>query len=119
VKRVLIADDEEMLRNAFAEALREEGYAVVVAVDGQAALDRLRTEPPDLVLMDVMMPRLGGDAAYRAMRASDDLPAVPVVLMSAAVAEPDLDRSIAGYLAKPFELDDLLGLVERLIGPPA
>ena len=117
MKTVLVVDDEPVLRAVVVEALRDEGYAVVVAHDGAAALDLVATSPPDLVLMDVMMPGMDGRAAYLAMRSRADLPPVPVVMMSAAIRRHDLDPSVAGYLPKPFDLDDLLALVESLVGP--
>ena len=115
---VLVVEDEPLLRDLVAEVLRDEGYDVVTAADGREAIDALEQERPQLVLMDVMMPTLDGRAAYRAMRARPDLPAVPVVLMSAAVGPERLDPTISAFLPKPFDLDDLLALVARLIGAP-
>jgi len=117
VKSVLVVDDEPVLRGLVAEVLRDEGYAVAEAGDGEALLDRLKDERPNLVLLDVMMPGIDGRQAYLVMRSRDDLPRVPVVMMSAAVSPNQLDPSIAAFLPKPFDLDRLLALVEELIGP--
>ena len=117
MKTVLVFDDEPVLRTVVAEALRDEGYAVSVAHNGAAALELVAASPPDLVLMDVMMPGMDGRQAYLAMRSRSDLPAVPVVLMSAAIPPGDLDPSIDGYLPKPFDLDALVALVASLVGP--
>jgi len=119
VKSVLVVDDEPVLRGLVAEVLRDEGYAVAEAGDGGALLDRLEDERPDLVLLDVMMPGIDGRQAYLVIRSRDDLPQVPVVMMSAAVNPKQLDPSIAAFLPKPFDLDRLLALVEELIGPAA
>ena len=116
-KKVLVVDDEPLLRELVIEVLREEGYAAVAASDGGAMLELLATERPDLVLMDVMMPGLDGHAAYLAMRSRDDLPPIPVVMMSAAVTPDRLDPSIAAFLRKPFDLDQLLDTVAMLIAP--
>ncbi len=118
MKKVLIVDDETVLRGIVGEALRDEGYATILAANGHEALDLLAAEHPDLVLMDVMMPGLDGREAYLAMRSRPDLPDIPVVMMSTAIGPRHLDPDIAGYLPKPFDLDRLLSLVERLIGPP-
>ena len=115
MKTVLVIDDEPVIRDLVADVLRDEGYTVITANDGHEGLDRLTRERPDLVLMDVMMPGLDGREAYLAMRSRPDLPQVPVVMMSAAVRPEGLDASIAGYLPKPFDLDDLLALVIRLL----
>ena len=117
MKSVLVVDDEPVLRGLVAEVLRDEGYAVAEAGDGEALLDRLKDERPNLVLLDVMMPGIDGRQAYLVMRSRDDLPRVPVVMMSAAVSPNQLDPSIAAFLPKPFDLDRLLALVEELIGP--
>ncbi len=119
MKSVLVVDDEPVLRGIVAEVLRDEGYAVAEAGDGEALLDRLKDERPNLVLLDVMMPGIDGRQAYLVMRSRDDLPRVPVVMMSAAVSPNRLDPSIAAFLPKPFDLDRLLALVEELIGPAA
>ncbi|CAA9548361.1 MAG: hypothetical protein AVDCRST_MAG49-1550 [uncultured Thermomicrobiales bacterium] len=116
-KKVLVVDDEPLLRELVVEVLREEGYAVVAASEGRAMLDLLAVERPDLILMDVMMPGLDGRAAYLAMRSRDDLPPIPVVMMSAAVTPDRLDPSIAAFLRKPFDLDQLLDTVAMLIAP--
>ena len=80
-------------------------------------LDLLAGKRADLVLLDVMMPGGDGREAYRQLRAREDLPDVPVVMMSAAVQPDGLDPSIAAFLRKPFDLDHLLALVADLIGP--
>lgn len=118
MKSVLVVDDEPVIRDVVAEALRDEGYAVTTARDGRMALDLLAREPPDLVVMDVMMPGMNGREAYLAMRSRPDLPMIPVILMSAAISTEMLDPSISGFLPKPFDLNDLVLLVERLIGGP-
>jgi len=118
VKRVLVVDDEPALRGAFAEILEEAGYAVSTAANGRVALERLETDAPDLVLMDVMMPGLDGVKASQAIRARSDGRRPSIVLMSAAFNRARLGLPVDGFLPKPFDLDDLLDLVARLIGLP-
>jgi CheY-like chemotaxis protein len=118
VTTVLVVDDEPVLRAVVRDVLEEEGYAVVEAADGRAMLALVERERPDLVLMDVMMPGGDGREAYQALCSQPDLPAVPVVMMSAAVHPNGLDSTIAAFLPKPFALDQLLATVVRLIGPP-
>jgi len=117
MKTVLVVDDEPILRDLIVETLRDAGYAVDVAHDGATALKKVESDPPDLVLMDVMMPGMDGRAAYKAMRSRGDLPQLPVVLMSAAVQPTTLDGTIAGFLRKPFDFDALLALVASVVGP--
>lgn len=119
MKKILIVDDEPAVRAVVRDVLSEEGYDVVEAPDGRSMLEMLARECPDLVLMDVMMPGVDGRAAYRLLRSRDDLPEVPVVVMSAAVPAHRLDPSISAFLAKPFDIDQLMETVVRLIGRPA
>jgi CheY-like chemotaxis protein len=118
VKTVLVVDDEPVLRTIVREILNEEGYAVIEAADGRGMLEIVERERPDLVLMDVMMPGVDGREAYRQLRSHSDHQDVPVVMMSAAVQPHGLDPSIAGFMAKPFDLNQLVELVVRLIGHP-
>ena len=118
VKTVLVVDDEPVLRTIVREILHEQGYAVIEAADGRVMLEIMARERPDLVLMDVMMPGLDGREAYRQLRSHPEHQDVPVVMMSAGVQPVRLDPSIAGFMAKPFDLTQLVELVARLIGHP-
>ena len=118
MKTVLVVDDEPALRAVVREILQDEGYAVVEAPDGRAMLELVARERPDLVLMDVMMPGGDGREAYRMLREREDLPQIPVVMMSAAVLPHGLDPTITAFLPKPFSLARLVALVADLIGSP-
>lgn len=118
MKKVLVVDDEPVIRAVVRDVLREEGYAVVEAPDGRTMLEILARECPDLVLMDVMMPGLDGREVFRVLRSREDLPEIPVVMMSAAATADRLDPSIAAFLPKPFDLDQLMETVADLIGHP-
>jgi CheY-like chemotaxis protein len=118
LKTVLVVDDEPVLRAIVREILDEEGYAVIEAADGRVALEIMESARPDLVLMDVMMPGVDGREAYRRLRSHPEHRDVPVIMMSAAIQPHGLDPSIAGFMAKPFDLNQLVELVVRLIGRP-
>jgi len=112
---ILVVDDEPLIREVVAILLEDEGYAVVTADDGRAAVDVVERETPALVLMDVMMPRLDGPAAFRAMREHPHGEAIPVILMSAMAEPADLDPEITAFVRKPLDLDQLLTLIARLL----
>jgi PAS domain S-box-containing protein len=110
--RVLVADDNADMREYLARLLRSAGYRVTTVTDGQAALDAIRADAPDLVISDVMMPRLDGLGLVAALRADARTAAVPVLLLSArAGQEASIEGLQAGaddYLVKPFSAAELL-----------
>jgi len=114
VSKILVADDEPLLLQIIAEALIDEGYEVVSARDGQEAVELTVQEQPDLLILDVMMPRLDGREAIRRLRQQKPPPNIPMVLMSAGIAASRIDADIT-FLQKPFDLERLLSLVERLL----
>lgn len=111
--RILVVDDDEAIRASLRRGLVFEGFDVVLAVDGQDALRCLRDAPPDLMVLDVMMPGLDGLEVVRRLRAVDD--ALPVVLLTARDAVPDrvagLESGADDDLVKPFAFSELLARV--------
>ena len=116
-RTLLVVEDEPSIADLLALVLREEGYLVAVAGDGRAALRRLGEGGCDLVLSDVMMPYLDGLGLARAMRADPALRAIPLILMSAVYRWPDGAVPHAPFVAKPFDLDQILTTVARLLAP--
>jgi two-component system phosphate regulon response regulator PhoB len=119
MKTVLVVEDEYDLLATLRAILEGEGYATRACTDGKEALERIRSEKPDLLLMDMMLPRVSGEAIARTMRSDPELDRIPVVLMSAA--PPGDERQTAhcrAFLRKPFSLTTLLDTVRSLIGRP-
>ncbi|HUN36135.1 MAG TPA: SpoIIE family protein phosphatase [Trebonia sp.] len=118
--RVLVADDNADMREYLARLLGGAGYQVSTATDGQSALNAVRSQTPDLVISDVMMPRLGGLDLVVALRADARTAAVPVLLLSArAGQEASIEGLQAGaddYLVKPFSAVELLARVRSNLG---
>ncbi len=117
--RVLIADDNSDMRDYLARLLLSEGYEVDAVTDGQQAMEAIRTNQPDMVISDVMMPRLDGLALVAALRTDPRTAAVPVLLLSArAGQEASVEGLQAGaddYLVKPFAAVELLARVRANI----
>jgi CheY-like chemotaxis protein len=122
-KWVLVVDDNARLRSLWIEVLEEAGYAAVGSEDGLAAAELIRDLFPDLILLDLRMPRASGWDFLENVRANPKWHTIPVVLVSAHLDEgPDLAAdsglNIVGQLAKPVSVGDLLAKVEGIIGPP-
>jgi len=118
--KILIAEDERDIRDLIAFTLRFAGYEVFVATNGEEAVELAPQVNPDLVLMDVRMPRMTGYEACRAMKARPDLHDIPVVFLSAKGQESEiqqgLDAGAEEYLLKPFAPDQLTIRVKAILG---
>jgi CheY-like chemotaxis protein len=115
----LVVDDNEDVRAGIVDALAEEGYSVAEAVDGLHALEIARADPPDLILLDLMMPRMNGWQFRAAQQADAALARIPVIVLSATLPEKVASLAANDYLHKPFELSDLLEAVARNAAPAA
>ncbi len=120
--RILVVEDEESYREALQVGLSNEGYAVELAADGLEGLQMFADHPPDLVLLDVLLPGLAGTEVCRRMRSLAD---VPVIMVSALDAEMDvvlgLEVGAADYVTKPYHLRELVARIQsvlRRISPP-
>jgi CheY-like chemotaxis protein len=116
---VLCADDDEDILSLVSLRLERAGYRVVPVTDGDAALAAARTQPPDVAVLDVMMPKRTGYEVLADLRADASLRDVKVILLSARVQQSDVERGYdAGadaYLPKPFKALDLVAKVEELL----
>jgi two-component system response regulator MprA len=117
VTRVLVVDDEPPVRNALERALSLEGYRVDLAADGLQALKQVAAEEPDVIVLDVLMPRFDGLETCRRLRAEGY--ALPVLMLTARDAVSDrvdgLDAGADDYLVKPFVLEELLARLRALM----
>jgi DNA-binding response OmpR family regulator len=117
--KILIAEDEPDIRELVAFTLRFAGYEVVAAPNGEDAVQLASREFPDLILMDVRMPRMTGYDACRVMKADPDLKDIPIVFLSAkgqeAEVQTGLDAGAEEYLLKPFAPDQLTDRVRAIL----
>ena len=118
---ILVIDDDAHIRPFVCEALDFEGYEARAAGYGRAALDVLAGWQPDLILLDLNMPRMDGWSFCALQRETPEIANIPVALMSAAhnIRSRPLPCEPVAILEKPFELDDLLQHVAQVLTPPA
>lgn len=120
--RILIAEDNLLNRRLFREVLQIAGFEVSEAEDGEAAIAAVRAGPPDLVLMDLQLPRCSGLDAVRRLKADPALAGIPVVAVTARAGAADADAALragcVGHLPKPVAPAELVATVRRLLGAP-
>ena len=116
--RVLVVDDSSVVRDLISVNLELEGLTVVGCADGEEALALVAEARPDVITLDVVMPRLGGFETAERLRADPATADIPIVIVTGRASAADLARGEAigvdGYLTKPFEPAELVGLVGRL-----
>jgi DNA-binding response OmpR family regulator len=122
-KRILIADDEPNIVVSLEYLMKREGFDVAVAADGEAALTAISAHAPDLILLDVMLPKKDGFEVCQQIRANPDWQQVKVVMLTAKGRDTEISKGLALgadlYLTKPFSTKDLVAQVKHLLGADA
>jgi CheY-like chemotaxis protein len=120
VPKILLVEDDEMNRDMLSRRLMKRDYDVVIATDGQQGVDMARSDPPDIVLMDMSLPVMDGWTATRELKGDPDTAGIPIIALTAHAMSGDEDKAReAGcdeFDTKPVELKRLLGKIEKLIG---
>lgn len=119
-KKILIVDDEPLIVQMLASRLEASGYDVISATDGEQALEKARSENPDLVILDVMLPKVDGYQVCATLKQDVRYQHIPIVLFTAKAGEEARqvgfeDCGANGYMAKPFEADTLLAKLAELL----
>ena len=118
-RRILLVEDNPQNRYLVTFLLEKNGYEVVVAEDGEEALAMLASRTPDLILMDMQLPKLDGYEATRRIKANEDYRDIPLVALTAHSMKGDRGKAIdAGcdeYVTKPVDAEGLVALIERLL----
>jgi DNA-binding response OmpR family regulator len=120
-KKILVADDDPAIQKVLFQTFQLEGYEVATASDGEEALAELEGELPDLVVLDVMMPKLDGFDVLKRIREDPRTKALPVILLSARSSQEDIwqgwQSGVDYYMTKPFDVEDLLKFLEHVLSP--
>ncbi len=118
-KRILIVDDEEDLVVMVSKALKYKGYEVITAYDGQEGLEKAKTQKPDLIILDLMLPRMHGYKVCGLLKKDARYAKIPVILFTAKAKAEDIELGkkvgADAYITKPYERDALLSKIEELI----
>ena len=123
MKKILIVEDEELIGNLLQRKLRQEGYYASVAKDGEAALKQIREERPDIVLLDIVLPRLNGFEVLSELKKDEALRQIPVIVISNSGQPAEIEKAkelgVRDWLVKTeFDPREVLEKVQRQIGPP-
>jgi two-component system, OmpR family, alkaline phosphatase synthesis response regulator PhoP len=117
--RVLIVDDEQNIVISLEFMMKREGYEVSIAQDGQEAIEMIRAEMPDLVLLDVMMPKKSGFEVCQEVRADPGLRSVRILMLTAKGRETEVAKGLAvgadAYITKPFSTKELVERVRAML----
>jgi two-component system alkaline phosphatase synthesis response regulator PhoP len=118
--KILVVDDEIYIVHILDFSLGMEGYEVVTALDGEQALEKLKTEKPDLIVLDIMMPKLDGYEVCKAIKSDPETRQIPVILLSAKGRNVDqkmgFDVGADDYITKPFSPRKLVERINQLLG---
>jgi DNA-binding response OmpR family regulator len=120
-KKIAIIDDDHIIQESLQEFLSDAGYTVCVAADGANGFDLIARERPDLVVVDILLPRMHGVALSEKLKASDEFGQIPIILMTGVYKDVNLRMYVhkglaADFIEKPFREKDLLAKIEKLIG---
>ena len=118
--KILVVDDEIYIVHILDFSLGMEGYEVITALDGEQALEKVKTEKPDLIVLDIMMPKLDGYEVCKSIKSSADTQHIPVILLSAKGRNVDqklgFDVGADDYITKPFSPRKLVERINQLLG---
>ena len=123
MKKILVVDDEPHIVKMTELRLKANGYEVITAHDGQQGLDKARSEKPDLIILDIVMPYMDGGDVARALAEDDSTKDIPIIFLTALITKTEESLGIGittgthHIIAKPFEDEELLDKVKELLEP--
>ena len=123
MKKILLIEDNEMNRDMLARRLQKRGFDMLLAEDGVAGVDLAQKQKPDLILMDMSLPKLDGWGASRQLKADPQTAAIPIIALTAHAMAEDREKALAAgcdeFETKPVDLASLLAKMETLLGKPS
>ena len=118
-RKILVIDDEEDIQKLLKMRLEQENFNVITASDGDVGVKTAEQEAPDLIILDIMMPKMDGYTCLKEIRSLPKTKNIPVLMLSGKEEEKVRDlfafQKISGYIEKPFELDDIVAKVKEIL----
>jgi DNA-binding response OmpR family regulator len=117
-KKILITDDEIKLAEAMKIRFENVGYEVVLAVNGEEGIEKAKAEKPDLIIMDIAMPKMDGYTAVKLIKKDESTKHIPIIMVTGKdqMEEIFIMEGVKEYVVKPFEFDNLIEKITRLLG---
>jgi DNA-binding response OmpR family regulator len=119
-KKILAAEDSPTILEMIKQSLEEGGFSVITAIDGQDALEKARVQKPDLIVLDLMLPKVDGYKVCRMLKFDEKYKAIPIIVLTARAGEADKKLAAEvradAYLVKPFEPEVLLSKIKEFLG---
>lgn len=119
MKKILVVDDEQDIAGAIAIRLKSSGYEVITASDGMEGLQKARIENPDLILLDVMLPKLDGYKVCRMLKFDERYKRIPIIMVTGKFSDEDkrkgLEVGADHYILKPFDHKELLSAMDSIL----
>ena len=118
-EKILVVDDERHIVRLVEINLQRAGYDVITAYDGVECIEKVESENPDLIVLDVMMPRKDGFETLKELQVNDDTKDIPIIMLTAKAQDRDIfigwSAGVSAYLTKPFNPKELLTFIERIL----
>ena len=118
-QKILVVEDNQDNRELVVKVLKINGYHVIEAVDGQEAIEKTRAENPDLILMDLFIPKIDGYEVTRRLKRDKDLKSIPIIALTAHAMKGDMEVALAagcdGYIPKPIDVRELPRQIEHFL----
>jgi two-component system cell cycle response regulator DivK len=121
LQKILVVEDNQDNRELVVKVLKINGYQVIEAVDGEEAIEKIKTENLDLILMDLFIPKIDGYEVTRRVKSDRDLSSIPVIALTAHAMKGDMEDALAagcdGYIPKPIDVQELPKQIEHFLKP--
>jgi DNA-binding response OmpR family regulator len=119
-KKILVVDDESDIVKILSMRLKVNGYDVISALDGEDGLNKAKTQKPDLIILDLMLPKLSGYEICRMLKFDDEFKSIPIIILSALHEQQEREKTVESgadaFFLKPFDLEQMLAKLKELLG---